>query len=230
MAPPCTFYSNGRIPCQFSSLLSLFVLRPGKTVKFFDSGSIKSHRTPEAIQIADVLDDPAMIRNRRKIGASVENARVFLQLVKRCGSFTSYVDSLHPSRSLEELLLFKEELQSRFVGLAEVTTYRVLTDLGLPVLKPDRAIMRIFQRLGLVERSTDLLRAAALSRAEWTQDSTAPSYWHSGRTQRTLSCSTRTSAHVARRDAAHALERAAERRLRLIAQPIGDLRHRRARP
>ncbi len=46
----------------------------------------------------------------------------------------------------------KEDLQLRLVGLGEITTYHFLTDIGMPVLKPDRVVTRIFTRLGLVEQ------------------------------------------------------------------------------
>ena len=47
--------------------------------------------------------------------------------------------------------MLKEELEARFAYLGGITVYHFLTDLALPVLKPDRVIARIFRRLGLVE-------------------------------------------------------------------------------
>ncbi len=109
--------------------------------------------------IEQILSDPKMIRNRRKVKACAQNARCFLKVVEEHGSFHSFVASFEPEVSFEGLFLLKEDIESRFSGIGEITTYHVLTDLGLPVLKPDRVIMRIFRRLGLVQNSRDLLRA-----------------------------------------------------------------------
>ena len=91
-----------------------------------------------------------MIRNRRKIVACMKNANVFLKVIQQHGSFQQYIDSFGPTDSLENLVRLKEELQSRFHYLGGVTAYHFLTDIGLPVLKPDRVISRIFFRLGAI--------------------------------------------------------------------------------
>ncbi|HSG04263.1 MAG TPA: DNA-3-methyladenine glycosylase I [Marinobacterium sp.] len=44
-------------------------------------------------EIQSMLDDPAVIRNRAKIEASIGNARVFLQIVHEYGSFAAYLFS-----------------------------------------------------------------------------------------------------------------------------------------
>lgn len=42
-------------------------------------------------EIEAMLLDPAIIRNRRKVESSVDNARIFLELQKEYGSFAKYV-------------------------------------------------------------------------------------------------------------------------------------------
>ena len=42
--------------------------------------------------------------------------------------------------------------------------YHFLTDIGMPVLKPDRVICRIFQRLGLIENEQQLLKTVIQGR------------------------------------------------------------------
>ena len=49
-------------------------------------------------------------------------------------------------------------------GLGQITTYHFMTDIGLPVLKPDRVICRIFQRLGLIEDTDQLLKTVIQGR------------------------------------------------------------------
>ena len=144
----------------------------------FRAATIESHlsvirrhfpdfRTVAKYQKADIaliMGDAKMIRNERKIRACVENARVFAAIVDQCGSFRDYIDSFSPTESFENLMLLKEELEYRFQGIGRVTTYHILTDIGLPVLKPDRVMCRIFQRLGLIENEDQLLKTVIQGR------------------------------------------------------------------
>lgn len=111
-----------------------------------------------------ILEDPEMIRNSRKVEACVQNARTFEGILAGYGSFRAYVDSFSPQESFENLMLLKEELHYRFRGLGEITTYHMLADIGLPVLKPDRVICRIFRRLGLIESDEQLLKTVIQGR------------------------------------------------------------------
>jgi len=118
----------------------------------------------DASKVDEILSDWEMIRNRRKVEACVRNAQVFKNIVSEYGSFQAYIDSFAPAASFENLMLLKEELEYRFERLGRITTYHVLTDIGLPVLKPDRVICRIFQRLGLIESGEQLLKAVIQGR------------------------------------------------------------------
>jgi DNA-3-methyladenine glycosylase I len=42
-------------------------------------------------KIRDLLSNPGIIRNRRKVEAAVDNARAFLDIVEEHGSFTEYI-------------------------------------------------------------------------------------------------------------------------------------------
>jgi DNA-3-methyladenine glycosylase I len=46
-------------------------------------------------------------------------------------------------------------MRRRFDYLSKITSYHFLTDIGMPVLKPDRVIRRIFYRLGLIEDESE---------------------------------------------------------------------------
>ena len=61
-------------------------------------------------------------------------------------------------------MILKDELQKRFHRLGKITVFHFLTDSGLPVLKPDRVICRIFERLGLIESRESLLEAVIQGR------------------------------------------------------------------
>ena len=49
-----------------------------------------------------LLSDPGIVRNRRKVRAAVENAEIFLQIVKAYGSFRQYLLSFAGDRILVE--------------------------------------------------------------------------------------------------------------------------------
>lgn len=101
-------------------------------------------------ELEAILDDLKMIRNRAKIQACIDNAKTFRRIIREHGSFQAYVDSLPPARSDREVLNLRDNFQGLFKFLGERTAFHFMTDLGLPVLKPDRVIERIFKRLGLV--------------------------------------------------------------------------------
>lgn len=111
-----------------------------------------------------IMADSKMIRNERKISSCVANARIFSDIVNEYGSFRDYIESFSPTKSFENLMLLKEELEYKFTGIGKVTTYHILTDIGLPVLKPDRVICRIFRRLGLIENDEQLLKTVIQGR------------------------------------------------------------------
>ncbi len=102
-------------------------------------------------KVNEIASDPQMIRHKGKIQASVDNARAFKAVVDQYGSFQKYVDSFSPKVSFENLKRLRQDLKRRFRYLGKITTYHFLTDIGMPVLKPDRVIRRIFYRLGLIE-------------------------------------------------------------------------------
>jgi DNA-3-methyladenine glycosylase I len=115
-------------------------------------------------KLALALSDADMIKNPSKIYATVNNAKTFRDIVDHYGSFQSYVESFNPTTSFENLMLLKEELEYRFDYLGGVTVYHFLTDIGLDVVKPDRVLVRIFQRLGLIENEKQLLKTVIQGR------------------------------------------------------------------
>jgi len=115
-------------------------------------------------RIKQIIDDPFMISNEKKIMACVNNAKVFQTIINQYGSFKGYVDSFRATESFENLILFKEEIEYKFEYLGKITAYHFMTDIGLPVLKPDRTITRIFERIGLIESREQLLKTVIIGR------------------------------------------------------------------
>lgn len=44
-------------------------------------------------KIAELMADPGIVRNRRKLEAAAQNARCFLEIQRTCGSFAAYLDA-----------------------------------------------------------------------------------------------------------------------------------------
>ncbi|MCL4204728.1 MAG: DNA-3-methyladenine glycosylase I [Pirellulaceae bacterium] len=144
-----TFYSGFRAATVNARMESIRSHFPDyETVAGYDDAKVER-----------IAQDAGMIRNRRKIQACVNNAKTFRHIVQKHGSFRKYLESFGPAESFENLMVLKEELDYRFYGLGQITTYHFLTDIGFPVLKPDRVICRIFKRLGLIESDEHLLKA-----------------------------------------------------------------------
>ena len=100
--------------------------------------------------IEEILHDAKMIKNRRKVSACVDNAKTFRALIAQYGSFHRYLDSFSPRTSFDNILRLRKDLIERFRYISKITSFHFLTDIGMPVLKPDRVIRRIFFRLGLI--------------------------------------------------------------------------------
>jgi len=125
-------------------------------------GHLGDWRTVQHYTEADIdriAADEEMIGNKRKIAACVANARTVARLAATHGSFGTYLRACVGAGDLADLLVLKEDLEAQFEYLGGVTVYHFMTDLGLDVLKPDRVIMRIFHRLGLVEGRDRYFRA-----------------------------------------------------------------------
>jgi DNA-3-methyladenine glycosylase I len=65
-------------------------------------------------QVERLLNDAGIIRNRLKVAAAIENAKVILGLQKEHGSFKNWIDLHHPLSKEEWVKLFKTTF--RFTG------------------------------------------------------------------------------------------------------------------
>jgi len=71
----------------------------------FDVDQVAAYGDPE---IARLLVDAAIIRNRRKIEAIIHNAKIIQSLRQEAGSFAAWLDSHHPSPKDSWVKLFKK--------------------------------------------------------------------------------------------------------------------------
>lgn len=85
-------------------------------------------------KIQALMSEPGIIRNRRKIEATIQNARVFLEIQQQYGSFDAYIwhftngaTIVETDRSCSELSDFissdLKKLGMRFVGTTVVYSY-----------------------------------------------------------------------------------------------------------
>ena len=56
----------------------------------------------DAAKVEELMQDAGIVRNRRKIEASIRNSRVFLDIVKEFGSFDRYIWSFTDGKSVRE--------------------------------------------------------------------------------------------------------------------------------
>lgn len=93
---------------------------------------------------------PEVIRNKPKLKAMVNNARIVCRLAEQYGSFGKYLSSL-------DFETLKTELPRRFIYLGPVTVHDFLRNIGFDTIKPDRHVMRWYRRTGLFsDEMTDL--------------------------------------------------------------------------
>lgn len=98
----------------------------------FDPGMVAE--MPDLL-IDHVQQDPGVIRNKRKLKATVANASEFVRLSQEFGSFHNYL------RSLDDLTYAKraKDISNRFTSVGPNTVYYFLADAGetVPRVKPE---------------------------------------------------------------------------------------------
>ena len=77
----------------------------------FDIDKVASYTDDDRVRL---LNDSEIIRNRLKINAAIENAKIIQGLQKEYGSFKSWIDKNHPKSKEEWVKLFKKTL--KFTG------------------------------------------------------------------------------------------------------------------
>lgn len=82
--------------------------------KAFHNFSIKKVAAYKEKDVQRLLNDTAIIRNKLKVHAAIENAKTIINLQKQFGSFKNWLNSNHPKTKAEWTLLFKKTF--RFTG------------------------------------------------------------------------------------------------------------------
>ena len=128
--------------------------------KYFPDYKIVSNYSSE--EVDKMMNDPEMIKNLNKINSIIKNAKAFVNLINEYGSIHNYIESFKPNNAIDNLFLLKHSLQNTFSYLGEITVFHFMTEIGLNVLKPDRVIQRIFERLGLIVDRGQILESISI--------------------------------------------------------------------
>lgn len=76
--------------------------------KAYDNFNIEIISTYETYDFERLMQDASIIRNKRKIGAAIHNAKVIRGLQEEYGSFKNWIDHHHPLTKEEWVKIFKK--------------------------------------------------------------------------------------------------------------------------
>lgn len=82
--------------------------------KAYDNFDIQKVATYTEADRERLLSDPGIIRNKLKVNAAIENAKVIIELQKEFGSFEKWLAHHHPKTKEEWVKLFKKTF--KFTG------------------------------------------------------------------------------------------------------------------
>ena len=82
-----------------------------KAYKNFDIKKVAAFKEKDFERL---MNDPGIIRNRLKINAAIENAKIILQFQKEFGSFKKWLDHHQPKTKMEWVKIFKKHF--KFTG------------------------------------------------------------------------------------------------------------------
>ncbi len=80
----------------------------------YDDFDVERVARYDEAEVARLLADPGIIRNRLKVAAAIHNAKVILALQGEFGSFAAWLDNSHPLTKEEWVKLFKRTF--KFTG------------------------------------------------------------------------------------------------------------------
>ena len=86
-----------------------------------------------------LMNDSRIIRNEKKIRATIENARTVLDLEREHGSFGNYIDSFG---NKEKLLLEDLPRRFKFIGLSTARMFLYMVGYPLTPTKEEKAWMK----------------------------------------------------------------------------------------
>ncbi|MDD4062741.1 MAG: DNA-3-methyladenine glycosylase I [Candidatus Pacebacteria bacterium] len=93
-----------------------------------------------------MMNNPRIIKNKNKLKACIENAKLIKEISNKYGSFGNYLNKY--SNNPEKLI---KELINNFHYMGKVSALNYLNMIGMDAVKPDVHVIRIMYRLGLID-------------------------------------------------------------------------------
>lgn len=112
--------------------------------KAFDDFDIQKVAGYSQEKVAQLLNNPNIIRHSRKVKAIVTNARKIIAFQEKHGSFANYLESI------ENPLVLVQDPKKKLDFLGRETVWDFLKEIGYEAIKPDVHVRRILFRLGLI--------------------------------------------------------------------------------
>ena len=100
-----------------------------------------------------LMKNKRIIRHKGRIRATIANAKKMERIIEEYGSFLNYINSFSSMDSLIEKL---QGCYGGFSWIGEVNVYEFAKELGLPFIKPDIQVRKVFLRLGLINKKASL--------------------------------------------------------------------------
>lgn len=110
------------------------------TTKWLDFQDAFANFDPEKVaqfteaDIQRLMTNKAIVRNERKIRATINNAEIFKEIVAEVGSFRNYLETLLTTQGLDKTI---KTLQNRFNRLGKTSSFIFLWSVGVDVPHPD---------------------------------------------------------------------------------------------
>ena len=95
--------------------------------------------------VKKLMKNKKIIRHEGRIRATISNAKKMKEIIREYGSFADYINSFE---KLDELI---GKLSEEFEFIGEVNVYEFAKETGLPFIKPDKQIRRVFLKFGLID-------------------------------------------------------------------------------
>jgi DNA-3-methyladenine glycosylase I len=102
--------------------------------------------------LARMMKNPKLIKNKRKLKACIENAKIMAAISIENGSFGNYLEKY--KNNLDDLAGI---LINKFHFLGRVLVFNYLKEVGIDAIKPDVHVVRVMYRLGLIDSEDESL-------------------------------------------------------------------------
>ena len=144
--PDSYFYENLVRDIHVAGFRSAVVTNKWPSIKeAFSNFDIKKVAQYDDKEFENLMNNPKIIRNKRKLGACIENAKIMRDLSNKFGSFGEFLD-----QNKDNVGELRKKLTSNFKYVGDAVVLDYLKDVGLDFIKPDVHVMRVFFRLGFI--------------------------------------------------------------------------------